>query len=107
MSVPSPRNQGQSSPPFGIARPAFGLSKGTGHRIEIVFALKGGGTIGALHDLGSELTEESFQSFVQELQQQVARGQGTATFADAWNSTGSQSWVDLSQVCGFSARPVR
>jgi hypothetical protein len=90
-----------------MTRPAFGLSKETGHRVELVFAMKGGGTLGALHDLGSELTEESFGRFIQELQEQVSRGQGVVSFADAWSSTGSRTWVDLGQVSGFSARPAR
>lgn len=102
-----PYGQGSSSAPFGMSRPTFGLSKGTGHRVEVVFSLKGGGTLGALHDLGSELTEESFGSFVMELQEQVVRGQGVASFSDAWSSSGSRAWVDLSQVSGFSVRPVR
>jgi hypothetical protein len=103
----SPQEPGSSSTPFGITRPAFGLSKETGHRVEVVFAMKGGGTLGALHDLGGDLTEESFGRFVQELQEQVARGQGVASFADAWGSTGSRTWGDLSQVSGFSVRPAR
>jgi hypothetical protein len=90
-----------------MSRPAFGLTKGIGHRVEIVFAMKGGGTLGALHDLGTDLTEEAFERFVQELQEQVAGGKGIASFADSWSSTGSRTWVDLSQVSGFSARPVR
>lgn len=103
----TPCGESSSPGPFGFARPPFGLAKGTGHRVEIVFVMKGGGTIGAFHDLGSELTEESFGNFVRELREQVSSGQGTATFEDAWSSNGSHAWIDLSQVGAFSVRPVR
>src|SRR5712692_10388891 len=97
----APRGESGGRPSFGIGRPAFGLTKETGHRVEIVFALKSGGSLPVVHDLGDELNEERFQRFVEELQQQVASGRGTVTFADSWSASGARSWLDLTQVAGF------
>ena len=108
MSVQySSRAEGPARPSFGIARPAFGLSSRTGQRVELVFSLKSGGSLGAFHDLGEEFSEEIFGRFVQELQEQVSSGKGTATFVDSWSSTGIRAWMDLSQVIGFTVRPAR
>ncbi len=101
-----PRPQGAPRP-FGISRPSFGLAKETPHRIELHFALKGGTSISTHHDLGDEVSEASFKEFVEQLQEQVRGGTGIATFADSWSDTGQRTWVDLSQVSGFSVRPVR
>jgi hypothetical protein len=94
-------------PSFGMQRPAFGLTKEASHRIELQFALKSGGNIGVTHDFGSEITEESFERFVTELQQQVASGKGVVTFADSWSDTGARAWINLAEVAGFNARPSR
>jgi|GEM_PF-2910969 hypothetical protein len=107
MAGREPRSEQPARPSFGMSHPPFGLSKGAGHRVELMFALRSGGTIAAFHDLGSELTEESFERYVRELRDQVASGKGVATFSDAWSATGGQSWVNLAEVIAFSARPVR
>ena len=103
----APRGESAGRPSFGIGRPAFGLTKETGHRVEIVFALKSGGTLPVLHDLGAELSDESFGRFFAELEEQVRLGHGTLTFGDAWAASGARAWLDVSQVAGFSVRPAR
>ena len=105
----APQGEGAGRAPsgFGIGRPAFGLTKETGHRVEIIFALKSGGSLPVVHDLGDELSEASLGRFVAELEEQVRRGHGTLTFADSWAATGGRSWLDVEQVAGFSARPAR
>ena len=102
-----PRGESAARPAFGMSRPAFGLTKDARHRVEILFAFKGGGTLGAFHDLGAEMSEQSFGEFVQQLREQVARGHGVVTFADAWRATGQHAWIDVSEVSGFTARPAR
>ena len=108
MADPRPsQGEGSQRSSFGMQRPAFGLAKEASHRVELQFALKSGGTIGVTHDLGAEISEESFERWVNELQEQVASGKGTATFADSWSDTGGRSWVNLADVAAFSARPAR
>jgi len=91
---------------MGFSRPSFGLTKSVGQRLELIFALKTGGTLPAVHDLGEEVTEEAFNAFVEDLQTKVAKGGGVATFTDSWATTGSRTWIDLSNVVGFTARPA-
>jgi hypothetical protein len=90
-----------------MQRPAFGINKEASHRIELQFALKSGGNLGAMHDFGSEISEESFERFVKELQEQVASGKGVVTFADGWSDSGARAWINLAEVAAFSARPSR
>jgi hypothetical protein len=101
------KNDSAQRPPFGMQRPAFGLTKEASHRIELQFALKSGGTLNVTHDVGAEISEESFERFVKELQEQVVSGKGVVTFADGWSDSGARAWIDLAEVAAFSARPTR
>src|SRR4051794_15489909 len=102
----SARAQQGDRPGMGFSRPSFGLTKSVGQRLELIFALKTGGTLPAVHDLGEEVSEEAFNAFVEDLQAKVAKGGGVATFTDSWATTGSRTWIDLSNVVGFTARPA-
>ena len=100
------RGQGAASPQFGPSRPAFGLARDQGRRIEITFALKQGGALTALDEQQDDLTDELLQGYSDQLAQDVAAGT-TRTFADAWGASGQRVWINLGEVVAFSVRPAK
>ncbi|MFN0071517.1 MAG: hypothetical protein ACKVVP_08535 [Chloroflexota bacterium] len=107
MNNDQPRNeQQQSNPGFGPQRPAFGLSRDRGRRVEIVFALRSGATLSVNHEIAEDITEALIKSFSEELTAQVKAGE-LRGFVDSWSTTGSHAWVNLADVAAFSVRPTR
>jgi hypothetical protein len=96
-------HRGESGP----GRLPFGIARAPGQRVEIVFALRQGGTVAVIHELGSEVTAESLERYCAELRQMIAAGRDWGEFADAWSATGQRAFVQFSEVVGFSARPAR
>jgi hypothetical protein len=98
---------GQSGAPgFGAGRPTFGMVKDQGRRLEISFALKNGGMVTAVEELGDDLTEEIVKAFSEALAKDVAGG-ATRTFSDSWNTSGQRAWINLGEVVAFSVRPAK
>jgi hypothetical protein len=98
-------NQNEA-PRFGAGRPTFGMVKDQGKRLEISFAMKNGGMLTAVEELGEDLTEEMVQEFSDALAKDVAGG-ATRTFSDAWNASGQRAWINLGEVVAFSVRPAK
>lgn len=101
-----PRSEQQLPPGFGPQRPAFGMSRDRGRRLEIVFALRSGGVINVNHEVADDISEELVNQIAEELAAQVKAGE-VRSFADSWGTTGSRAWVNLADVAAFSVRPAR
>ncbi len=100
------RGQGAAPPQLGPSRPAFGLARDQGRRIEITFALKQGGTLTAIDEQQEDLTDELLQGYSDRLAKDVAAGT-TRTFSDAWAASGQHVWINLGEVVAFSVRPAK
>jgi hypothetical protein len=98
----SPRGQAATA-----SRPPFGIARAASQRIELVFALRSGGSLAVTHELSAEATAETLERFCAELRQAVAAGREWGEFADAWSGSGQRAYLQLSEVIGFSARPAR
>ena len=98
-------NQGDA-PRFGVGRPAFGLVKDQGKRLEISLALRNGGMLTVTEEMGDDLTEARVKEFSEQLGKDVASG-ATRTFSDSWNASGQRAWVNLGEVVAFSVRPAK
>ena len=98
-------NQGEA-PRFGVGRPAFGLVKDQGKRLEISLALKNGGMLTVNEEMGDDLTEDRVKEFSEQLAKDVAGG-AARTFSDSWNTSGQRAWVNLGEVVAFSVRPAK
>jgi len=85
----------------------FGISRSPSQRIELVFALRNGGVLALTHDLGAPVSAESLDKFCTELRQSVGSAGDWREFGDAWSGSGQRSYVQLSEVIGFTARPAR
>ncbi|HLH25448.1 MAG TPA: hypothetical protein VK066_23255 [Chloroflexota bacterium] len=85
----------------------FGISRSPSQRVELVFALRNGGVLAVTHDLGTPVTAESLERFCTELRQSLGGAGDWREFGDAWAGTGQRSYVQLSEVIGFTARPAR
>jgi hypothetical protein len=104
-------NQRQSEdvpadPGFGLKRPTFGLSRERVNRVELNFALRGGGGVTAFVELEDEVTPERLEQYIQELATEISAGKGR-TFADATSATGQLTWVNLAEVTAFTARQAK
>jgi hypothetical protein len=106
MNTQQPRSEQQPTAGFGAQRPAFGMSRDRGRRLEIVLALRSGGVINVNHEIEQDITEELVQAFAEELKAQVKAGV-VRGFVDSWSTTGSHAWVNLADVSAFSVRPAR
>ncbi len=95
-----------AGPAYGLKRPTFGLSREAIHRVELVLAMRGGGVMSVLTDLGDEITEERLGDFSKELATQIAASE-TRSFSDAWSATGQRAWVNLGEVVAFSVRQAK
>ncbi len=102
-----PHSQAQSREPALPGRVPFGLARGPGHRIELMFALRQGGVLAVSHELGEPVTAESLDRFCSELREAVAAGKDWVDFADGWSDTGQRAYLNLAEVVGFTARPAR
>jgi len=100
------RGQHAAPPQLGPSRPAFGLARDQGRRIEITFALKQGGTLTVIDEQGDDLTDERLQGYSEQLAKDVAAGT-TRTFSDAWAASGQRAWINLGEVVAFSVRPAK
>ncbi len=87
----SPHSQGQTREPSLPGRVPFGLARGPGQRVELMFALRQGGVLAVSH----------------ELREAVAAGKDWVDFADSWSDTGQRAYLNLAEVVGFTARPAR
>src|SRR5215213_4455755 len=99
----------EQSPPsvgFGPQRPAFGMSRDRGRRLEIVFALRSGGIVTVYQEVEDDITEEVTERCTAELSAQIKAG-ADRTFSDSWGSTGPRSWVNLADAAAFFVRPAR
>ncbi len=83
----------------------FGISRSPSQRVELVFALRSGGTLAVTHDMGAPVTAESLDRFCAELRQAVG-GSDWREFGDSWAGTGQRAYVQLAEVVGFTARPA-
>jgi hypothetical protein len=107
MDTQQPRLESEPRDHAVAGRVPFGIARTQSQRIELVFALRQGGTLPVTHDLGTPVTAEVLDHYCEELRQAIAAGQGWWQFADAWGGSGQRAYLDLSQVVGFTARPVR
>ncbi len=103
----SPHSQGQTREPSLPGRVPFGLARGPGQRVELMFALRQGGVLAVSHELGEAVTAESLDRFCRELREAVAAGKDWVDFADSWSDTGQRAYLNLAEVVGFTARPAR
>lgn len=102
----APRLQaGKNDAPAG--RVPFGITRTESQRIELVFALRQGGTLGITHDIGQAVTADTLDRYCEELRQAVSAGKDWWQFADSWNGTGQRAYLALDQVVGFTVRPAR
>jgi hypothetical protein len=85
----------------------FGISRAPSQRIELVFALRGGGMLALTHDMGVAVTAENLEGFCAELRQEIGQQGQWRDFGDAWAGTGQRAFVLLDEVIGFTARPAR
>jgi hypothetical protein len=99
------RGEGTPAPGFGV-RPAFGLARDQGKRIEISFALKNGAMLTAVEELDEDLSADVLANFGEQLAGDIA-GSRRRTFRDGWGASGQYVWVDLSEVAAFSLRPAK
>jgi hypothetical protein len=102
-----PQLESESRPADAPGPLPFGLSRGPGQRIELVFALRNGGMLAVTHDLGAPVTAETLDRYCAELREAVAAGKEWWQFADSWGGTGQRAFLQLSEVIGFTARPAR
>src|SRR5947209_1021221 len=102
-----PHQQAESRQPALPGRVPFGIARGSGHRIEVVFALRQGGLLSVNHNLDDAVSAETLDRFCAELREAIAGGKEWRAFADAWDSTGQRAYVFLGDVVGFTARPAR
>ena len=102
-----PRLDAESREPALPGRVPFGIARGPGNRIELVFALRQGGMLAVSHDLGAPVTAESLDRYCAELRQAVEAGKEWWSFEDAWSGSGQRAFVQLGEVVGFTARPAR
>jgi hypothetical protein len=102
----SPHGQ-ESREPSLPGRVPFGISRGPGNRVELMFALRQGGVLAVSHELGQPVSAEALDRFCKELREAVAAGKDWVDFADAWGGTGQRAYVNLAEVVGFTARPAR
>ncbi|MBX5490303.1 MAG: hypothetical protein IRZ14_04025 [Chloroflexi bacterium] len=107
MDTPQPRLESEHRESPAAGRVPFGIARTQSQRIELVFALRQGGTLPVTHDLGTAVTADVLDRYCEELRQAIAAGKEWWAFADAWGGSGQRAYVDLSQVVGFTARPVR
>ena len=103
----APQSESESREQPLPGRVPFGIARGTGQRIELVFALKQGGMLAVSHDLGTSVTSETLDRYCEELRQAVAAGKDWMQFADSWGGSGQRAYVHLSEVVGFTVRPAR
>ncbi|HZU05293.1 MAG TPA: hypothetical protein VFB73_04920 [Chloroflexota bacterium] len=103
----TPKLESESRPAGAPGPLPFGLSRGPGQRIELVFALRNGGMLAVTHDLGTPVTAETLDRYCAELREAVAAGKDWWQFADSWGGTGQRAFLQLSEVIGFTARPAR
>jgi hypothetical protein len=102
-----PQLESESREPALPGRVPFGIARGPGNRIELVFALRQGGVLAVSHDLGASVTADSLDRFCKELREAVEAGKDWWQFADAWGGSGQRAFVNLGEVVGFTARPAR
>ncbi len=100
------QSEGSSAPRLGIGRPTFGMTRDLGKRIEVTFALKNGGALTAIEELGESLTEEVVADYSKQLQKDLAEGR-PRTFVDGWSTGGQHAWINLGEVIAFSLRPAK
>ena len=100
------RSEGSSAHTFGVGRPAFGMARDQGRRVEISFALKNGGLLTVVEELEDNLSESLMKDYGEQLTKDVAEGK-RRTFSDSWTSSGQYAWIDLSEVAAFSLRPAK
>ena len=104
---PPPRLESESREPALPGRVPFGIARGPGNRVELVFALRQGGVLAVNHELGEALTAEALDRYCNELREAVTGGREWRAFADAWGGTGQRAFLQLGEVVGFTARPAR
>ncbi len=107
MRKNTPRLETESRESGAGGRVPFGMSRGPGSRVELVFALRNGGMLAVTHDLGGQVNVDTLDRYCTELRQAVAAGQDWGEFADSWGGTGQRAYIQLSEVVGFTARPAR
>ena len=107
MRKSTPRLETESREQGTAGRVPFGMSRGPGPRIELVFALRNGGVLAVTHDLGSPVTADTLDRYCGELRQAAAAGKDWGEFADSWSGTGQRAYIQLGEVVGFTARPAR
>lgn len=101
------QSEGTGGPRLGMSsRPTFGMTRDQGRRVEITFALKQGGMLSAVDELDESLTADSIAEYGKQLTKDVAEGR-PRMFADGWNASGQQTWVNLGEVVAFSIRPAK
>jgi hypothetical protein len=100
------QSEGSSSPRLGIGRPTFGMTRDLGKRIEVTFALKNGGVVTVVEELGESLAEDVVADYSKQLQKDLAEGR-PRTFVDNWTASGQHAWVNLGEVVAFSLRPAK
>ena len=106
MNPEQPRSEHQGTAGFGAQRPAFGMTRDRGRRLEIVLAFRSGGVITLNHEVEEDITEGLVKTFAEELRVQVKNAE-VRSFVDSWSTTGSHSWVNMADVSAFSVRPAR
>jgi hypothetical protein len=100
------RSEGSSTHTFGVGRPAFGMARDQGRRVEISFALKNGGLLTVVEELEDNLSESLMRRYGEQLTRDVAEGK-PRSFSDSWTASSQYAWVDLSEVAAFSLRPAK
>jgi hypothetical protein len=100
------QSEGSSGPRLGIGRPAFGMARDLGKRLEITFVLKSGGLITAIEELDESLSAEVLADYAKQLTRDLAEGR-PRTFVDGWVASGQHAWVNLAEVVAFSLRPAK
>jgi hypothetical protein len=102
-----PHLQAESREPSLPGRVPFGIARGPGHRIEVVFALRQGGVLAVNHNLEEAVSAESLDRFCAELREAISAGKDWRSFSDAWDATGQRAYVSMADVVGFTVRPAR
>jgi hypothetical protein len=100
------QSEGPSAPRLGIGRPAFGMQRDQGKRIEITFVLKNGGSLSAIDEIEESLTADLLADYAKQLNKDLAEGR-PRSFVDGWNTGGQHAWVNLGEVVAFSLRPAK